>query len=637
MKKAVHQPHDILKQYWGFDRFRPMQEEIVQSVIDGHDTLALLPTGGGKSLCFQVPAMCMEGLCIVVSPLIALIRDQVINLHQRGIKATAIHSGLPKGEIDRLLNNAVFGETKFLYVSPERLGTEEFKVRVKDMKVNLIAIDEAHCISQWGYDFRPAYLKIIELRELLPAIPVIALTATATRPVVRDIQNKLLFTNEKVFQKSFVRHNLSYVLRQADDKNQQLLDILKKVKGSSIVYVRSRRKTKEVSDYLRRNRISADFYHAGLENDERNKRQSAWLENKIQVIVCTNAFGMGIDKPDVRSVIHIEPTESIEAYFQEAGRAGRDEQKAYAIQLITTGDNEDLLKSKIEHIPAYKEVKDIYDSICGEANIAYNTGMGYAFDFDISVYARQHGYSPVKVMNVLNLLESQELLQVSDGFQSSAKIKFITGKDVLYKFQVEHRNFEPIIKMILRTCSGVFEDYVNFNEMAIGAKLKLSADQSVTALQRLNDLHIASYIPKREKPQVTLLQNRIKKEELILDKKFIEQRIEGFKERIDSVRGYINNTTICLSKYLVQYFGEMDAEDCGICSVCLSRKKEVLSAIEFETIANMIIEMSKEPMSFHDIDINIDAGIEKIKQVIEWLTDNGKIGRTEDGRIFSKQ
>jgi ATP-dependent DNA helicase RecQ len=285
MKKAVHQPHDILKQYWGFDRFRPMQEEIVQSVIDGHDTLALLPTGGGKSLCFQVPAMCMEGLCIVVSPLIALIRDQVINLHQRGIKATAIHSGLPKGEIDRLLNNAVFGETKFLYVSPERLGTEEFKVRVKDMKVNLIAIDEAHCISQWGYDFRPAYLKIIELRELLPAIPVIALTATATRPVVRDIQNKLLFTNEKVFQKSFVRHNLSYVLRQADDKNQQLLDILKKVKGSSIVYVRSRRKTKEVSDYLRRNRISADFYHAGLENDERNKRQSAWLENKIQVIV----------------------------------------------------------------------------------------------------------------------------------------------------------------------------------------------------------------------------------------------------------------------------------------------------------------------------------------------------------------
>jgi len=611
-----------------------MQEEIVQSILDGHDTLALLPTGGGKSLCFQVPAMCMDGICIVVSPLIALMRDQVMNLHERGIKALAVHTGLPKGEIDRLLNNAVFGDIKFLYVSPERLATEEFQVRVKDMKVNLIAIDEAHCISKWGYDFRPAYLKIAALRELLPNIPVIALTATATVPVVKDIQEKLLFKNGKVFQKSFVRHNLSYVVRKADDKNMQLLDIIKKVKGSSIVYVRSRRKTKEISDYLKRNRISADFYHAGLENDERSKRQSAWLNNKIQVIVCTNAFGMGIDKPDVRSVIHLEPTESIEAYFQEAGRAGRDEQKAYAIQLTTAADNEDLLKSKAEHIPSYTEVKEIYDTICGEANIPFNTGQGRQFDFDISAYARDHGYSPVKVMNVLNLLESQELLSVSDGFQSSAKIKIIVGKDVLYKFQVEHRNFEPIIKMILRTCSGVFEDYVNFNEAAIGAKVKLAPDDTNAALLRLNDLNILSYIPRREKPQIALLQNRVKKEELVLDKKFIEERIAGFKERIESVRAYLSNTTICLSRYLVQYFGEMDAADCGICSVCLGRKKEVMSNIEFETIANTILEMVKEPMTFHDIDINIDASIEKTKEVIAWLTDHGKIGRTEDGRIF---
>ena len=625
-----------MQQYWGFGRFRPMQEEIVQSVLDGHDTLALLPTGGGKSLCFQVPAMCMDGICIVVSPLIALMRDQVSNLHQRGIKAIAIHTGLPKGEIDRLLNNSVFGDIKFLYVSPERLGTEEFKVRVKDMKVNLIAIDEAHCISQWGYDFRPAYLKIAELRELLPEVPVIALTATATVPVVRDIQEKLLFKNGKVFQKSFTRHNLSYVVRKVDDKNSQLLDILRKVEGSAIIYVRSRRKTKEISDYLRRNRISADFYHAGLDNEERSARQTAWIENKIKVIVCTNAFGMGIDKPDVRTVVHIEPTESIEAYFQEAGRAGRDEQRAYAIMLITDADNEDLIESKTEHIPSYKEVKEIYNSILSEANVAYNTGVGHQFDFDISVYSKSHGYSPIKVMNVLKLLESQELLFVNEGFQSSAKIKFIIGKDVLYKFQVEHRQFEPLIKMILRTCSGVFEDYVNFNELAVGAKVKLNGPDTIGQLTKLDELGITSYIPRREKPQIALLQNRIKIGEMNLDKKFIEDRIEGAKDRIESVRGYINNTTICLSRYLVQYFGEKDSEDCGICSVCLSKKKEALSHQEFENIANTILEMVKEPMTFHELDININASVDKIKEVLIWLADNEKIGRKEDGRIYLK-
>lgn len=632
----MNSPHDILKQYWGFDRFRPMQEDIVRSVLEAHDTLALLPTGGGKSLCFQLPAMCMDGLCVVVSPLIALMRDQVMNLNQKGIKAIAIHTGLPKGEIDRLLNNAVFADTKFLYVSPERLGTEEFKVRVMDMKVNLIAVDEAHCVSQWGYDFRPAYLKIAALRELLPGVPVIALTATATKPVVKDIQEKLLFKDGNVFQKSFVRHNLSYVLRHADDKNMQLLDILNKVKGSAIVYVRSRRKTKEISDFLKRNRISADFYHAGLDNDERSKRQTAWINNKTQVIVCTNAFGMGIDKPDVRSVVHMEPTESIEAYFQEAGRAGRDEQKAYAIQLTTAADNEDLLKNKTEHIPTYNEVKEMYDSICGEANIPYNTGVGQQFEFDISVYAKKHNHSPIKVMNVLKLLESQELLFVNDGFQSLAKIKLIIGKDVLYKFQVEHRNFEPLIKMILRTCSGVFEDYVTFNEVSIGSKIKMTGSEVIAALIRLNDLDIISFIPRREKPQIALLQNRIKIDELILDKKFIEDRIGGFKERIESVRGYLTNENICLSRYLVQYFGEADADDCGICSVCLGKKKQALSVLEFENIASTILELLKQPMTFKDINLGIEASTERTKEVLEWLYDNGKIARSEDGKIFAK-
>ena len=626
----------ILKQYWGYDHFRPGQEDIIHSVLNGHDTLALLPTGGGKSLCFQVPALCLNGLCLVISPLIALMRDQVANLNDKGIKAIAIHTGLPKMEIDRLLNYAVFGETKFLYVSPERLGTDEFKARVRDMNINLIAVDEAHCISQWGYDFRPAYMKIAELRDLLPNVPVIALTATATKPVVQDIQDKLLFKNGKVFQKSFIRENLSYVIRRVEDKNSHLVDILKKVNGSAIVYVRNRRKTKDVADYLQRNRISAGYYHAGLDNDERNRKQADWVKNRMRVIVCTNAFGMGIDKPDVRLVVHIEPTDSLEAYFQEAGRAGRDGQRAYAIQLITDADNEALLENKNENIPSYKEVKDIYDLICGEHNVAYNTGQWHQFDFDLSVFSKKYSYSPIKVMHALKLLESQELMSVNETFLSSPKVKIIVGKDVLYKFQVEHRNYEPLLKMILRTCSGVFEDYIGFNEATLGAKVKLSPAESTAMLQKLDSLDILSYIPRKEKPQLTMLQNRIKKEELILDKKFIEDRIQGMKDKIESVRAYLANDTICLSKYLVNYFGEAEAADCGICSVCIGKKKTQLSSSEFESIVNNISGLLSSPMSMSGLAEASGIDIDKTKEVIAWLADHGKIGRTEDGKIFNK-
>jgi ATP-dependent DNA helicase RecQ len=632
----MNSPHEILKQYWGFDTFRPMQEDIVQSVLDGHDTLALLPTGGGKSLCFQVPALCMDGLCVVVSPLIALMRDQVQSLNSKGIKAIAIHSGLPYGEVDRLLNNAMFSDLKFLYISPERIGTDEFQARVPNMNVNLIAIDEAHCISQWGYDFRPAYLKIADLRTLLPKVPLIALTATATKPVVIDIQERLLFKKGKVFQKSFTRHNLSYVVRKVEDKNLQLLDILKKVQGSAIVYVRNRRKTKEIADYLRRNRISADFYHAGIDGDERNKRQTAWVENRTRVIVCTNAFGMGIDKPDVRVVVHIEPADSIEAYFQEAGRAGRDEQRAYAIQLTVGADNDNLNESKTKDVPTYPEVREIYDQICGELNIAYDSGAFHNYDFDLSAFAKKHSYSPIKVMQALKLMESQELLQVSDGFQSSPKVKLIVSKDILYKFQVEHRKFEPLIKMILRTCSGVFEDYVSFNEQAIASKLKMSYEGITATMTQLDGLDVLSYIPRRDKPQLMLLQPRIRKSDLILDHKFIEARISGTKDRIESVRQYLLNQTICRSKYLVQYFGEMDAEDCGICDVCLGRKKDALSHLDFEAIAEKIIDCISEPQTLQSISEAISATNERVKEVVKWLADQGKIARTEDGRIYRK-
>ena len=613
-----------------------MQEDIVQSVLSGHDTLALLPTGGGKSLCFQVPALCMDGLCVVVSPLIALMRDQVQNLQSRGIKALAIYSGLPHGEIDRLLNAAMFSDVKFLYISPERIATDEFQARVPNMNVNLIAIDEAHCISQWGYDFRPSYLKISELRTLLPKVPLIALTATATKPVVKDIQEKLLFKNGKVFQKSFTRSNLSYVVRKSDDKNLQLLDILKKVPGQAIVYVRNRRKTKEIADYLRRNKISADFYHAGLDTDERNKRQTAWVDNKTRVIVCTNAFGMGIDKPDVRVVVHIEPADSIEAYFQEAGRAGRDEQRAYAIQLTTSSDANDLDESKTKDIPTYTEVKDIYDQIGGELNIAYDTGAFQTYDFDLSVFAKKYNYSPIKVMQALKLMESQHLLMVSDGFQSSPRVKIVVTKETLYKFQVEHRKFEPLIKMILRTCSGVFEDFVSFNEAAIATKLKMSYEGITATLQQLDSLNILAYIPRRDKPQLILQQPRISKSNLVLDHQFIEARISGARERLESVRQYLLNDTICRSRYLVQYFGETDADYCGICDICIGKKKDNLSHQEFETIAEQITAMLDTPHTLSVIADTISVSHERVSEIIKWMSDHGKVARTEDGRIYLK-
>lgn len=632
----ILEPQQVLRQYWGYDHFRPLQEDIIRAVLDGRDTLALLPTGGGKSLCFQVPALCLGGLCLVVSPLIALMQDQVQQLRKRGIKAIAVHSGLPAAETDRLLNNVVYDQTSFLYLSPERLDSDTFRARVADMQPCLIAIDEAHCISQWGYDFRPAYLKIAGLREILPHTPLIALTATATKAVAKDIAEKLQFRNGRTFQSSFVRPELSYVLRRADDKNMQLLDILRKVAGSAIVYLRSRRRCREIADYLQRNGISAAFYHAGLDSDERMKRQAAWLENKIRVMVCTNAFGMGIDKADVRLVLHLEPADSIEAYFQEAGRAGRDGKRAYAIQLTNEADLNDLLESEQNDIPTFAQVKEIYDNICGEEHIAYNSGAGQSFDFDLALYARMHGYSGILVLHVLNLLESQDLLRAGDSFQSAARIRMLAGKEVLYKFQVEHRQFEALIKMVLRTCSGVFEDYVSFDEASIGAKLHLSAEDTKAGLQRLDDLGIVSYLPRREKPQLTLLQHRIRLQELHPDKKFIEQRLQGYRERLQSVRAYLGNRSVCLSRWLVAYFGETEARDCGICSVCLGRKKERPGSGAFASLADAILGMAKEPLSFQELNRQLDTDSEQTRRAIDWLTDCGKLMRTADGLLLAK-
>lgn len=630
----VQNIHGILKQYWGFDQFRPLQEDIIQSVLKGKDTLALLPTGGGKSICFQVPAMAMEGMCLVISPLIALMKDQVYNLNRRDIKATAIYSGLPARVIDTLLDNCVYGKIKFLYISPERLASEDFRVRMLKMKISLLAVDEAHCISQWGYDFRPQYLKIAEIREKLKNVPVIALTATATPNVVDDIQDKLLFKQPNVLQKSFVRKNLSYVIRQTINKEQAMLDILTKVKGSAVIYVRNRRRTKEYSDFLNRNKVKADFYHAGLEPNERSRKQEDWIKNKTRVICCTNAFGMGIDKPDVRTVIHMDLAESVEAYFQEAGRAGRDEKKAYAVQLYGQKDLKELDEKIKDGFPTVDFVKEVYQGLCTYLRIAFQDGIGRSYDFDMGHFSDTQKLNPVKVMSALKLLEQQELFFMSESVYQLSQIKCVCPKETLAQFQEKNKKLEPVIKFILRTSEGVFEDFVAIDEQAIAPRLKLSLEELIEQLNALHKFKIFNYQPRKNKPQITFLQNRVKKEDLLLDRDFINKRRTGFEDRLKAVRYYVTEQTICRTRLLVKYFGEAISEDCGICDVCAAKKKSSLSADQFSKIVSAIEnELHVAPLTVVQLSEKLKVKQEELNTVLGFLLDKGKTETTAEGKI----
>ncbi len=611
-----------------------MQEEIIQSVLSGKDTLALLPTGGGKSICFQVPALAMEGVCLVISPLIALMKDQVYNLNQKGVKATAIYSGLPNRVIDTLLDNAVYGKIKFLYISPERLSSDDFRVRMEKMKISLLAVDEAHCISQWGYDFRPPYLKIADIREHLKNIPVIALTATATLEVVTDIQEKLLFKQKNVLQKSFVRKNLSYVIRQTPNREQTMLDILSKVKGSAIVYVRNRKRTKEYSDFLNKHKVKSDFYHAGLEPNDRSRKQDDWIKNKTRVICCTNAFGMGIDKRDVRVVIHMDLAESIEAYFQEAGRAGRDEKKAYAVQLFEKSDVIELDKKIKEGFPDIAFIKEIYESLCSYLRIAFNDGMNRSCDFDLGNFSDTIKQNPVKVMSALKFLEQQELLYITESVYQLSQIKCICSKETLTRFQEQNKKLEPVIKFILRTSEGVFEDFVVVDEQAIAPRLKISVEEVISQLAALHKFKIFNYRQRKNKPQLFFLQNRVKKEDLRLDRDFIIKRKQDFEKRLKSVRNYITENNICRTRLLVKYFGETIAEDCGICDVCVAQKKSGLSAEEFSKIVAAVEnELKESPLSTTQLIEKLKLKTEYANTAIDYLLDKGKAGTTEDGKI----
>ena len=492
----MNQYESILKEYWGYDKFRPLQLEIIESTCSGKDTLGLLPTGGGKSITFQVSALSKSGICIVVTPLIALMKDQVENLKNKNIKAYTIYSGQSKQEIDIMLNNCVYGDIKFLYVSPERLGTEIFKARVPDMNVNLIAVDEAHCISQWGYDFRPSYLKIANLRQLLPNIPVLALTATATSKVVDDIQDKLMFKQKNVFKKSFERKNLVYWVKESENKDNDLLKITKRNQGTGIVYVRNRRKTKETAEFLVRNGISADYYHAGLSPELRDLKQQEWMDDKTKVIVSTNAFGMGIDKSDVRYVVHLDLPDSLEAYFQEAGRGGRDEKKAHAILLYNRHDRAKLRQNLTNSYPEIDFIKDVYENVGAFLQIPIGAGKGGSYNFELGEFITKYKYSAVKALNALKILEMEGYIAVTEEVNIPPRVKFIVNRNDLYKFQVDKLQFDAFIKLLLRSYTGLFQEYAAVDEYVLASKAQCSVETVHEYLVTLDKMKIIDYIPR---------------------------------------------------------------------------------------------------------------------------------------------
>lgn len=612
-----------------------MQEDIINSVLQGNDTLALLPTGGGKSICFQVPALAKEGICIVVSPLIALMKDQVENLVKKGIRAIAITSAMHKKEIDIALDNCVHGAVKFLYLSPERLETEIVKVRLQRMKVNLIAIDESHCISQWGYDFRPSYLKIAALRELLPDVPVLALTATATVDVVKDIQEKLHFKKPNPLQKSFERKNLSYVIVREEDKLARLVKIATSLKGTGVVYVRNRKKTQEIASYLRSNNIAADFYHAGLDVKTRDTKQNNWMQNKTRVIVCTNAFGMGIDKPDVRFVVHIDLPDSLEAYFQEAGRAGRDEQKAYAILLYNESDKIELQRSVTNNFPSIEEIKQTYQALANFYQLPTGSGAGNTYSFDIVALCETYKLNALTVYNSLKFLEKEGYLSTTEAVFQPSRIKLELSREDLYKFQIASPAFDNFIKLLLRSYSGLFDNFAKINEFDLAKKMHTTRDEIVKRLNHLHKYKVLIYAPQTELPQLTLEQERIDVKNLTLSKEnfaFLKQRAI---ERMEAVINYADGNHKCRSQLLLAYFGETDTQRCNQCDVCLEENKKTLHTDEFESISRQMKELlAVSPMPLVTLVNSVTEGNEEKRlRTIQWLLDSEQLKYNEDNQL----
>ena len=586
---------EILKQYWGYDDFRGIQREIIESIGSGHDTLGLMPTGGGKSITFQVPALAQEGTCIVITPLIALMKDQVDNLRRKGIRAAAIYSGLTHEEIIITLENAIFGAIKLLYVSPERLSSELFQTKLRHMKVSFITVDEAHCISQWGYDFRPSYLQIAQIRKLVPDVPVLALTATATPQVVDDIQERLKVQKDQsfnVFKMSFERKNLAYVVRHADDKIGELIHILKSTKGSAIVYARSRRRTKEYAEIINEAGISATFYHAGLDASVKDQRQREWQENKHRVMVATNAFGMGIDKPDVRVVVHVDCPDSIEAYFQEAGRAGRDGLKAYAVLLYNNSDERKLLKRISDSFPEKEYIRQVYEHLAYYYQIGVGSGYGHTFEFNIDKFCHNFHHFPIQVDSALKILQRAGYIEYTEEQDNQARVMFTVSRNDLYRLENNSPNEDKIITALLRSYGGLFTDYNYIDEAYLASITQLQPQQVYLTLKSLSQRHILHFIPQKKTPFIRYTQRREDKEYVQLMPEVYEERKSQFAERINSMILYATCDNICRSRQLLRYFGEKNDHNCNQCDVCLSQRKEgMVSEPRLNEAATKILQL----------------------------------------------
>jgi ATP-dependent DNA helicase RecQ len=618
--------NQILTKYWGFTSFKPLQEDIIRSVSEGKDTLGLMPTGGGKSLTFQVPAMAHEGICLVITPLIALMKDQVNRLNSLEIKSIAIHSGLSAEEIDVALENCIYGDYKILYVSPERISTKLFQTRAQKLNLSLVAIDEAHCISQWGYDFRPSYLRIATLRDYISdKVPFLALTASATPVVIEDIMNKLAFKEKNVFRTSFSRKNISYVVRNVEDKASYLIKTLNKVKGSGIVYVRSRKRCREVADFLNTNGISSDFYHAGLDEELRDKKQNSWTNGDTRVIVATNAFGMGIDKAEVQFVIHWDIPDSIENYFQESGRAGRDNKPAFSVLLYSPADKKKLSDSLRQKFPPVEKVKDTYEALCNYLEVPLGSGKDKIFDFNMAEFVSKYRLPVIETFNSLSFLQREGYVEFTEEINNPSRIHFIVGRDDLYKFQVANESFDLFIKLLLRSYTGLFSEFVQINEEALAKRSALSRDTVYQYLVKLSSLNIIRYIPGKKTALMIFTEERLERKALMISRGNYFDIKEKYTLRLNRMIEYADNVTRCRSVILLDYFGE-ESDRCGNCDVCRDRNELDLSKYEFDLILEEIKSMLalKNPDA-EELVKSIDYPEEKAIKVLRWLLDHNKI------------